>query len=73
MARNTSYGSGMGDIPNSLSRGYEQQALADDNFKRKYGLAGLLEKLKKNPKEESTIRNGIDLTAFGLDLNSKKE
>jgi len=57
----------------SVNRGYEQQAIADEGFKRKYGLAGLLEKLKKNPKEESTIRNGIDLTSFGLDLNSKKE
>lgn len=71
MNRNTPYG-GLKDISNNPGKSYDQQQ-QEETFKKKYGLDGLLEMLKKNPKEVSIISNGIDLTSFGLDLNGTKE
>jgi len=43
------------------------------NFKKEFGLLKLQENLKKKKTEKSVLANGIDLTMFGLNLNSTEE
>jgi hypothetical protein len=42
----------------------------DENFKKKYGLKKIEDKLNKASTEYSILSQGIDLTTFGLNLNS---
>ena len=44
-----------------------------DDFKKKYGLKKIEDKLSKAPIEYSILSQGIDLTTFGLNLNSSDD
>ena len=45
----------------------------DENFKKNYGLKKIEEKLNKGSTEYSILSQGIDLTTFGLNLNSSED
>lgn len=45
----------------------------DDSFKKKYGLKKIEDKLNKASTEYSILSQGIDLTTFGLNLNSSED
>ncbi len=45
----------------------------DENFKKNYGLKKIEEKLSKASTEYSILSQGIDLTTFGLNLNSSED
>lgn len=52
----------------------QKQAMSgDENFKKKYGLRKIEEKLNKSSTEYSILNQGIDLTTFGLNLNSSED
>jgi hypothetical protein len=46
---------------------------SDDAFKKKYGLKKIEDKLNKASTEYSILSQGIDLTTFGLNLNSSED
>jgi NOT2 / NOT3 / NOT5 family len=45
----------------------------DESFKKKYGLNKIEDKISKSPTEYSILSQGIDLTTFGLNLNSSED
>jgi len=48
----------------------KQPSQSNETFKRKYGLKKIEDKLNKSSTEYSILNQGIDLTTFGLNLNS---
>lgn len=51
----------------------KQPITGDEAFKKKYGLRKIEEKLQKASTEYSILNQGIDLTTFGLNLNSSED
>jgi CCR4-NOT transcriptional regulation complex NOT5 subunit len=51
---------------------YNQNS-GNQDFKKQFGLKRLEEKINNSPTEYSIIKNGIDLTTLGLNLNSNKD
>ena len=47
--------------------------LGDDTFKRKYGLLRIEDKINRSSADLSVLYHGIDLTTFGLNLNSAND
>ena len=47
--------------------------MTQDEFKNFYGLKCLEKKIKSLHPETSLLQNGVDLTTFGLNLNSEEE
>ena len=45
----------------------------EDNFKKKYGLRKIEDRLNNAMAEYSILSQGIDLTTFGLNLNSSED
>lgn len=45
----------------------------DENFKKKYGLRKIEDRLTNSMAEYSILSQGIDLTTFGLNLNSSED
>jgi hypothetical protein len=46
------------------------ETTGSEDFKKKYGLMKIQEKINFSPTEYSILTHGIDLTTFGLNLNS---
>ena len=47
--------------------------IGDEYFKRKYGLLRIEDKINKSSADLSVLYHGIDLTTFGLNLNSAND
>ncbi len=47
--------------------------ISDDEFKVKYGLKNLEEKVKNPRPDYAILEKGVDLTTFGLNLSSSEQ